>query len=158
MRIRQVRPEFFTDPTMAALAPDVRLTYIGLWIVADDAGFFRRDVAQIGALLYPFESVKRRERHLEAAMERLVEVGRLVCHDCGCGEIPTLKRHQRVTGKQSFSARDAHDKHRTRSGKQSVLSVSPVTLGNGTVGNGNDASLTSEDDGLTEFQRLVGPP
>jgi len=57
----------------------------------------------------------------------LVEAGRLIIHPCGCAVIPTLPKHQRVTGKQSFSALEAHGKHKVLTGKQSMLSDSPVT-------------------------------
>jgi hypothetical protein len=141
VRIRQVRPEFWTDETMAAMSPAVRLFYIGLWNVADDAGWMDWKPSRIGAVLFPYESAKRRERDIQAWADKLVERGRLRRHDCGCADIPTLSRHQRVTGKQSFAAKELHDKHHLRSGKQSSLSGSPVTLGNGTERN----VLTSED-------------
>lgn len=111
MRIRQIRPEFFTDATMASLSAEVKLTYIGLWIVADDAGYLRLDLTTIGAVLYPYQPVKRRERHLALACDQLVAAGRLVRYDCGCALIPTLSRHQRVTGKTSTTAKDAHLRH-----------------------------------------------
>jgi hypothetical protein len=127
VRIRQVRPEFWTDEVMAALAPAVRLFYIGLWNIADDAGWMEWRVSRIGAVLFPYESSKRRERDIAAWSDRLVEAGRLVIHPCGCAVIPTLSKHQRVTGKQSFTALDAHGKHKPLTSKQSSLSDSPVT-------------------------------
>lgn len=130
MRIRQVRPEFFTDPVMAGLAAPVRLTYIGLWCVADDAGWLRWDVPQIGAILYPFEVAKRRERALVAASLALVDAGRLVILDCNCAQIPTLPRHQRVAGNQSFTARDAHKKHASSPALLQGATGSPVEVGN----------------------------
>lgn len=154
MRIRQVRPEFFTDSTIAALSPAVRLTYIGLWVVADDAGWLRWDVPQIGAVLYPFESVRHREKNLASAKEALEGAGRLILHDCGCAQIPTLPRHQRISGKQSFSAREAHGKHRP-------LSDSPVTVGNGRERNGTvDARESAEETGglksrLGDYSEIV---
>lgn len=135
MRIRQVRPEFWTDEVMAGLPPAVRLFYIGLWNVSDDAGWMEWRVSRIGAVLFPYESARRRERDIERWSEALVGAGRLVVHDCGCAEVPTLAKHQRVTGKQSFAALEAHRKHLLRSGKQSPLSGSPVTLGNVTERN-----------------------
>jgi hypothetical protein len=69
VRIRQVRPEFFTDHVMGALPADVRLTYIGLWCVADDAGWMTWDVDQIAAQLYPYESIRSRTRRVERACE-----------------------------------------------------------------------------------------
>ena len=55
MRIRQVKPSFFKDPLMAELTPPVRLFYVGLWMLADDAGWFRWDVAEVGNELYGYE-------------------------------------------------------------------------------------------------------
>lgn len=127
-----MRPEFWSDETMAALSPAVRLFYIGLWNIADDAGWIEWRVPRIGAVLFPYEPVKRRSRDIEAWAAALVESGRLVLYQCGCAQVPTLSRHQRVTGKQSFTALEAHGKHPSLIGKQEPLSDSPVTLGNGT--------------------------
>jgi hypothetical protein len=130
-----VRPEFWSDETMAALAPAVRLFYIGLWNIADDAGWIEWRVPRIGAVLFPYESVKRRSRDIEVWSTRLIDAGRLVLYACGCAQVPTLSRHQRVTGKQSFTVLEAHKKHPSLIGKQSPLSDSPVTLGNVTERN-----------------------
>ena len=70
-----MRPEFFTDPVTAHLSPSAQVAYIGLWCVADDAGWLAWDVPQIGALLSPYRSVPVRERAIEKAGETLeVEV------------------------------------------------------------------------------------
>lgn len=132
MRIRQVRPEFWADETMAGLSPAVRLFYIGLWNIADDAGWIEWRIPRIGAVLFPYETVRRRTRDIESWAIALTDAGRLVLYPCGCAQVPTLSRHQRVTGKQSFTALEAHNKHLSLIGKQSPLSGSPVTLGNGT--------------------------
>lgn len=146
MRIRQIRPEFWTDSVMAALPAPVRLFYIGLWNVADDAGWLTLSPSHIGAVLFPYESTKRREREIVAWSERLRDCGRLVFHEaCGCAQIPTLSRHQRVTGKQSFTGRDAHLKHLSLTGKQSPLTDSPVTLGNVTERNVKEPPRASGD-------------
>jgi hypothetical protein len=130
MRIRQVRPEFWSDETMAALSPAIRLFYIGLWNIADDAGWIEWRVPRIGAVLFPYEPVRRRSRDIEAWSEALSEAGRLVIWPCGCAQVPTLSKHQRVTGKQSFTVMDVHKQHQVLTAKQSVLTDSPVTLGN----------------------------
>jgi hypothetical protein len=158
VRIRQVRPEFWTDETMALLAYPVRLFYIGLWNVADDAGWMEWRPNRIGAVLFPYESPKRRERDITAWAERLVEVGRLVIHECGCAQVPTLSKHQRVSGKQSFTAFDGHSPHALRIGKQSPLSDSPVEEGRGTERNGmpaGDPFATRDEEDRIELTRLA---
>lgn len=140
MRIRQVRPEFFTDPVTAHLSPLAQITYIGLWCVADDAGWLTWDVPQIGALLSPYRSVRVREQAIERAAGELMNVGRLVLHECGCAHIPTLETHQKIGGNKSFTARDRHRVH-TRSDK----SARNVTVGNGRERNGTrEESLTGQ--------------
>jgi hypothetical protein len=128
MRIRQVRPEFFSDPVTSKLPPDVRLTYIGLWCVADDAGWLSWDVPNIGALLYPYESVRVRERRLDKAGDALEAAGRIVKHECGCVLIPRLEAHQRIGGNKTVVNLTKHRVH-TRLDESSRN----VTLSNGTL-------------------------
>ena len=120
MRIRQVKPEFWSDSDMASLAYPVRLIYIGLWCVADDAGYIDWRPERIAHDLLGYESTKVRERHLTEWASVLVETGHLQMFECGCALIPTLAKHQRDTGKQNFRYRDAHGKHLLLIGKQSI--------------------------------------
>ena len=98
MRIRQVKPEFFKDARLAALSPAVRLFYIGLWMVADDAGWFRADVPELGIEMFGYEARKRREKTVTADLAVLEEAGRIALYPCGHGVIPTLTTHQRLAG------------------------------------------------------------
>jgi hypothetical protein len=41
VRIRQVKPAFWADSRLAELPERTRLFYIGLWMIADDAGWLR---------------------------------------------------------------------------------------------------------------------
>lgn len=97
MRIRQVKPAFWSDAVIAALPAPARLFYIGLWMVADDAGWLRWDPSQIANELYGYESRKRRERDVETYLALLVKVNRVVVHDCGHVEIPKLTTHQHLS-------------------------------------------------------------
>jgi hypothetical protein len=108
MRIRQIKPAFWTDKVMAGLPFRTRLVYVGLWQLADDAGWLLWDVSQAGAELLPFESARARERWLSQDMDRLVTSGRLVSYSCGHVAIPTLSEHQRFGGRPVFTIRDAH--------------------------------------------------
>lgn len=97
MRIRQVKPAFWTDARVAALPPAARLFYIGLWMQADDAGWLRWDASQVANELYGYESRKRRERDVEAFLALLVDAGRVVRYECGHVQIPTLTDHQHLS-------------------------------------------------------------
>lgn len=156
MRIRQIRPEFWTDETMAAMSPAVRLFYIGLWNIADDLGFLEWRIPRIGAVLFPYEHPKRRERDVATWAERLIESGRLRIFDCGCAEIPTLAKHQRVTGRQSFTVQEKHSKHRTLTAKHGSAVDSPVTERNVTERNGmspDDLFADRDADDLASLDR-----
>jgi hypothetical protein len=110
MRIRQVKPAFWTDARIAALPPAARLFYIGLWMEADDAGWLRWDCSQIANELYGYESRRRRERDVEAFLALLVAAERVIVHPCGHVEIPRLTTHQHlsVTSKQVRTTQREH--------------------------------------------------
>lgn len=136
MRIRQVRPEFWTDPLVSQLGLEVRLLYIGFWCVADDAGWMRWDIPQLGALLLPYEPVRRRETAIRRSGDALSCAGRLVIHECLCAEIPTLPKHQRTGGTPYYGIRDEHRKHVTPDKSVVVQTSGDVTERNGTERNG----------------------
>lgn len=98
MRIRQIKPEFYRDREMAALTADQREFYIALWMEADDAGWLRWDVVQIGADVYPFRGAATRERQCARWGDLLDGMGKLQRYSCGHAYLPTFTRHQRLSG------------------------------------------------------------
>jgi hypothetical protein len=174
MRIRQVKPSFFKDPTMAGLSPAVRLFYIGLWLLADDAGWFRWDAAEVGNELYGYEPRARRERNVMAYLDVLLAEGRVVRHECGHMSIPTFPDHQRLSG-LTKQVRTEWREHETRCLPQTPADArdSPQMPGSGsgngtveergTVGNGKVRESAREADlkeGETqrEYARRMGLP
>ena len=129
MRIRQIRPEFFTDPITGRLSAATQVVYIGLWCVADDAGWLDWDVAAIGAVLYPYRTVGSREGLITKAAVELAKVGRLIVMECGCARIPTLAGHQKIGGNKSFTAQEKHQRHEVQT--RMDLYARNVTVGNG---------------------------
>ncbi len=57
MRIRSIKPEFWSSPDVASLSDADRLLFIGLWSYVDDHGRGRDDVALIVAALFPHDMV-----------------------------------------------------------------------------------------------------
>jgi hypothetical protein len=96
--------------------------------VADDAGYIEWHPDRIAHDLLGYESTKVRVRHLTEWADALVKSGHLQMFDCGCALIPTLSKHQRVTGKQNFRYRDAHGKHLSLTGKQPIAPERNVTV------------------------------
>lgn len=145
MRIRQIRPEFFTDPVTGRLSPVTQVVYIGLWCVADDAGWLTWDVEQLGALLYPYKSGHVRTQIIEKAAQELAEIGKLRIETCGCALIPTLVDHQKLGGNRSYIARDKHRAHRSYGNLGSLDESGQVrTSPPGRVGNGKERDGTRE--------------
>jgi hypothetical protein len=92
LRIRQVKPAFWSDAKLLRLSAEVRLFYIGTWCIADDAGWFVWDADQVAIDLHMRPAVVTR------SMEALTETGRIVIHPCGHGEVVHLTEHQRLAG------------------------------------------------------------
>ncbi len=112
MRIRSIKPEFWEDEDVANLAPSARLFFIGLWNLADDGGYLRWSVTEVGAALYRFEPRGRRERNVTAFMDVLTEAGMVRILDCGRHAlVPNLPKHQRLSGeaKQVHTFGREHD-------------------------------------------------
>jgi len=96
---------------MAALPPEVRLTYMGLWCLADDAGYFEWEPVQLAAQLYvhamPDARLEAVSRHLDA----LLEASRIRRLECGVhGLVPTLPDYRIKGGEQLYTVKKRHDK------------------------------------------------
>ena len=110
MRIRQIKPAFWSDGRIAELPEGTRLFYVGLWMIADDAGWFRWDPVEVARDLYGYEGRARRERRTAAMFDQLTAIGRIVLHECGHAEVPKLGDHQHLAGstKQVRSSFNEH--------------------------------------------------
>lgn len=166
MRIRQVKPSFWTDDKLAAMPAAVRLFYVGLWMVADDAGWLRWSVPEIANELYGYESRRKRERDVVAFARVLEEAGRVKRFDCGHAIVPTLTDHQRFSGatKQVHTVEKEHRKcgesEGPRTSPQVPATPRPVSHGGG-LGDGTgrvvpvSQTRKRDDEELTEFQAKV---
>jgi hypothetical protein len=162
MRIRQVKPEFWTDSLLATLSDRTRLTYLGLWMLADDRGWLRFRIDEMAAAIFPYKPRAARERSLHADATSLMLAGRIVLHDCGHAEIPTLTRHQRFAG-STKRVQTVYEEHmngrcpRVPAGSRGFLPPD---------GNVEDRNVIREERegwepppaGLSEFQRKVPRP
>jgi len=111
VRIRQVKPDYWRDERLSTLSDSDRLIYIGLWMEADDAGWFRENVVEIASNLFPYQSRGPRERKVSAALDRLRALSRVVSHPCGHSQVPALPEHQRFSSpdKRVFTIQRQHD-------------------------------------------------
>jgi hypothetical protein len=97
MRIRSVKPEFWTSEKVGKLSRDARLVFIGLFNLADDEGRFRAAPSMVAGALLPYDEDGQRvvKKALdELAAKRLV---RLYSHDdCSYGWVIGFSEHQAI--------------------------------------------------------------
>lgn len=117
MRIRSIKPVFWRDRELARVGDEARLFYIGLWMQADDAGYFRWNADEIGADLYPFLSERQRLRKLEKCLTALREMPgaeRLTIMPCGHAVLTRFLDHQKSgmpgEGKRVYTFARQHEK------------------------------------------------
>lgn len=147
MRIRQIKPTFWEDAVIEDLSDSVKLFYIGTWQLADDGGTFEWNVAEIGRQLYGYQPRNRRERWVRERGEALVQVGRLVIHECGHATIPRLLKHQRIGGTKALGVSSAH----LRCAPKDSDNLRPGTVGKG-KGTEGDGGGVGEPPELTANQ------
>lgn len=96
MRIRTIKPEFWRDPdSTGRWSADLKLFYIGMWMVADDDGRFAWEPDLIAADLFPFE----RGANVKALLEKLVQGGQVVRYEHGgrsYGWLRNFAKHQKI--------------------------------------------------------------
>jgi hypothetical protein len=162
-RIRQIKPEYFADPDVAELPIRARLTYVGLWTIADDAGWLPRlDAAEIGHALYGYESGKVRAKWIIEDLEALQASGHVEVLVCGHGHIPTLPKHQRVSKDRTvFMHRKSHENEclspviRGAPRNSSEIPTGKELVGNGTVRNGNSRERDDGEPRLPSFEEIM---
>ncbi len=147
MRIRQVKPDYWRDELVASLPDSVSRFYIGMWQVADDAGWLNWNVPEIALDLYGYQPRTRRERWVRERGEALAKIGRLHFHECGHAFLPTLTKHQRLGGRPVHTVHDAHARDCARLRADAPHGKVGKGKGIGKVGEGTggDKSPTTDD-------------
>lgn len=97
MRIRTIKPSFWTNEKLAELSDFERLLAIGLLNYADDRGFFWANSKMIRGSLFPFEEDSKK---ILKAAERLAAIGYIQLGTTrdgrSVGKIVHFNKHQRV--------------------------------------------------------------
>lgn len=163
MRIRQIKPSWWLDKDLRTrLNADAREFYIGLWMVADDGGWFDWDVTRIAAELYPYgtngaglfdtDPFVKREQDVAAWGAMLAGMcparPHLVIYPCGHARVPKIADHQRYGGRPVYTVGRAHERDcaRTRADARTL------PTGNGTERKGTvvpEARNSAPDDEKT---------
>ena len=107
MRGRYLMREYWEDSDLfLRLSAEEREVYVGLWMLADDAGWLPRDIPAISAALFRYVDREPREAHVTAVLGRLRDLGKVESLRC-CLHIPAVERWPR-SGRKTFEHRDAH--------------------------------------------------
>jgi hypothetical protein len=93
MRIRSLKPEFFTDRVTGRWPAELALFYQALWVLADDEGRFEWEPEGIRGQLFPYRSL------IDpcALMEELRKTGHVIKYSADgayYGWLPKFKKHQ----------------------------------------------------------------
>lgn len=102
MRIRYLKPGFFTNEALAELRPEARLLYAGLWLLADREGRLEDRPKRIKAEIFPYDSYD-----VEKLLSSLASNGFLVRYQVDGQNyiwLPSFKKHQRINPRELPSA------------------------------------------------------
>lgn len=105
MRIRTIKPEFFTHEDLYELEKStklpVRLAYAGLWCAADREGRFKWEPRRLGVSILPYDSLD-----FSRVLDALVTRGFIQRYASGgreFGAIPSFSAHQVINNRERES-------------------------------------------------------
>lgn len=150
-----IRPAYWTDSDLQTrLTAEQREFYIGLWMLADDAGIVDFDIDRIGAELYPYRPHRWRTQRIPAWVAVLE--GHVVVMECGRHLlIPTLSKHQSPP-RPSYPNKRAHEaclRQMTASATSTGVEVGGVGLKGFEEGRRGASGASATEATPTEFQR-----
>lgn len=97
-RIRQLKPEFWTDDKIAGLSRDSRLLFLGLLTEADDDGRLVDSPKLLAGSLFPFDDDVTTKK-LTAWLEEIMRIGLVRRYVRGAASylyVVNFKRHQKI--------------------------------------------------------------
>jgi hypothetical protein len=105
MRIRTIKPEFFTHEGLFDLEKEsglpVRVAFTGLWCAADRSGRFKWEPRRLGISILPYD-----ELDFSRVMHALLTRGFIVKYRVGAawfGAIPSWSKHQIINNRETAS-------------------------------------------------------
>jgi hypothetical protein len=97
-RIRSIKPEFWSDRSMARVSRDARLLYIALWNQADEHGRLHGDARWIKGHCLPYED-DLDLADIDRLLDELAQAGKVQRYITGEDPyvfLPNLSKHQRL--------------------------------------------------------------
>jgi len=116
MRIRTIKPEFFTHEELSDLEISsklpIRLSFIGLWCAADREGRFKWKPRSLGIQILPYDDID-----FSLILDALVSKGFVKRYEVDGSEygfIPSFPRHQVINNREQASSIPSFDQELTR--------------------------------------------
>ncbi|WP_427017830.1 hypothetical protein ACQCSX_04245 [Pseudarthrobacter sp. P1] len=94
-RIRNLKPDFWTDEKLVELEVWERLLFIGLWNFADDQGYMPYSPKRIKMQVFPADSLD-----VSRGLQSLISIGALTLYDSESGQVlhvTNWSKHQKVS-------------------------------------------------------------
>lgn len=169
MRIRTIKPEFWTSESIGKLSRNARLLFIGLWSLADDSGRLRGALPYLSGQLFPYDS-DATPANIAAWLAELCRLGmvrRYEVDGSGYLDIPKWLKHQKIEKpSKSRFPEFVEDSGNSRGivGEASVTDLGPRTIGSRTLEGDLGAGPTDHGNGPSLAQvaqpelALTAPP
>jgi hypothetical protein len=105
-RIRNIKPDFWTDEKLVELETWERLLFIGLWNFADDEGYMPYSPKRIKMQIFPGDSLE-----VSRGVQSLISIGAVELFDSEFGQVLHVSKwskHQKVSNpsKSKYSSVD----------------------------------------------------
>jgi len=144
MRIRTIKPSFWTNEKMSRLPDFARLLAIGLLNYADDHGYFWANPLLVRGALFPFEedSSKVLKGLSELASEGFIVLG-LTPDGRACGKVVNFSTHQRVDKPQESVIQPIADFQDNSENVLGTIQDKSALYGKGKEGKGRERIHTS---------------
>ena len=115
MRIRTVKPEFWSHPILSAQDPVIRLGAIGLLNLADDGGYFMATPALVRSALFPLDECSTNARRVLATLSSVgyIETRSHPTHG-DVGMVVNFNKHQRIDRPSPSKIKDYFDSANVR--------------------------------------------
>lgn len=124
MRIRTVKPEFWSHPVLSGQPDDVRLAALGILNMADDEGYFLAKPAFVRSTLWPFDDDSTKARRVLATLTAVgyIDLREHPSHG-EIGLVINFTKHQRIDRPSPSKIRAYYDSTNPRRtlGERSLL-------------------------------------
>ena len=143
MRIRTVKPEFWSHPVLSKLSDEARLAAIGLLNLADDEGFFLAAAALVRSAFWPFDEDSMRARRVLDELSRVgyIEVQEHPTHG-PVGVVVNFTKHQKVDRPSQSKIKTYFDSSSVR---RKLDESSLLYQGSGIRDQGRDQGASEQD-------------